>query len=182
MLGLPAILFFFLAPWLPSPAMVGMYGLVRELARGEGANWGLFWQTTRQYWLPSLILWVISLAATLLLLSSMIFYMSAENQILQFIGYAWLYGIVLWLAMQMYLLPLLLEQERFSIPRLYRNALVVAVAKPLLALAIMIVNTILLIAGAFTVIGLPMVALPLMASFAGHGLRYAVYGPPEVPK
>ncbi|MHB1132517.1 MAG: YesL family protein [Chloroflexota bacterium] len=181
-LQLPLIFFLLFALWLPSPALVGMYGLIQELAKGEGVGWGLFWQTIRQYWRRSLILWFISLAATLILLTSMLFYMGSDNQILQFIGYAWLYGIVLWLAMQMYLLPLLLEQEQFNVVRLYRNAVVVAVAKPVLTLVLIVVSVLLLIAGAFTVIGLPLVALPLMASFAGHGLRFAIYGPPEVPK
>ncbi|MCL5110458.1 MAG: hypothetical protein M1401_16655 [Chloroflexi bacterium] len=179
-LQLPLLFILAFAPFIPSPALVGMYGLARELAKGEGISWALFKQVTSQYWKKSLLLYVISLAGTALIITSMLFYLSIDNQILQFLGYAWLYGVLIWLMMQMYLLPLLLEQERGSIFRIYRNALIIAVAKPLVTLGVFIVSILLLIAGAFTVIGLPLVVLPLMASLGAHALRYSVYGPPVI--
>lgn len=180
-LQLPVIFLLFFAPLLPSPALVGMFGLARELAKGEGISWSHFWQTTRQYWLRSLALYVISLVGTLLIISSMIFYLSSDNQVLTFVGYAWMYVIILWLMMQMYLLPLLLEQERGTIFPVYRNALIVAAAKPILTLGILVVNVLLLIAGYFTVIGLPLVVMPAIACLCGHAVRFAVYGKPKTP-
>jgi uncharacterized membrane protein YesL len=180
-LQLPLLFMVVFAPFIPSPALVGVYGLARELAKGEGVSWHLYLDVTRQYWKKSLVLYLISLVGTALIISSMLFYLSVDNQILQFLGYAWLYAILIWLMMQMYVLPLLLEQERGSIFRIYRNALIISVAKPLVTLGVFIVSVILLIAGAFTVIGLPLVVLPLIVSLGAHALRFAVYGPPVVP-
>mgnify|MGYP005851129495 CR=1 FL=1 len=180
-LQLPVIFLFVFAPLLPSPALVGMYGLARELAKGEGINWSLFWQVTRRYWLPSLALYGISLAGTLLIMSSMLFYLGSDNAVLNWIGYAWLYGIIIWLMVQMYLLPLLLEQERGTIFRVYRNALIIAAAKPILTIFILIVSVILLVAGYFTVIGLPLVVLPIIVCLGGHAVRFAVFGKPKTP-
>lgn len=180
-LGLPVAALFFIGPFLPGPALVGMHALARELARNEGVSWALFWQKTRQYWWVSTSMFFLSLLATIVLLTSMRFYLSSDNSILQLIGFAWIYGLVLWLIMQIYLLPLLLEQDetRISLRRVYRNAFVIAAAKPLLSLAMLIVSLILLVAGYFTVLGLPVIVVPMIAVLANHALRYAIYGPPK---
>ncbi|MHB1415001.1 MAG: hypothetical protein ACYC1C_07085 [Chloroflexota bacterium] len=179
LLQLPVVVLLFVGPFLPGPALVGLHALARELARNEGISWSLFWGTTRQYLWKSLALFAISFLATVTIMTSMRFYMASDNVILQWVGFAWLYGLILWSIMQMYLLPLLLEQERFNLLLLYRNALIVTAAKPVVSLVVLIVSGLLLLAGYFTVVGLPLLVIPIMAVLANHALRFAVYGPPK---
>ena len=171
-----------LAAFVPSPAVVGMYGLAHELARGEGISWTLFWSLTRRYWRRSLAVYLTSVVATAILFVSIRFYVGSENTALQWLGFAALYALIVWLIMQLYLLPLLLEQERWSLLRLYRNALIVVAAKPVLSLFLLIVSLLLVAVGLATVIGLPIVVLPLIAVLATHALHFAVYGPPQKPE
>lgn len=179
-----ALLFLYpaLAAFVPSPAVVGMYGLAHELARGEGISWTLFWSLTRRYWRRSLAVYLTSVVATAILFVSIRFYVGSENTALQWLGFAALYALIVWLIMQLYLLPLLLEQERWSLLRLYRNALIVVAAKPVLSLFLLIVSLLLVAVGLATVIGLPIVVLPLIAVLATHALHFAVYGPPQKPE
>ncbi len=172
----------FLIPFVPSPALVGLHTLGRELARGEGVSWSLFWRTTRRYFWRSLAIYAISLVATILLSISMRFYLSSDNTVLQWIGFGWLYVFLIWLIMHLYLLPLMLEQERRNLPRLYRNAFIVVAAKPLLSVFLLLASLLLVILGVITVIGLPVVVVPLIVVLADHALQFAVYGPPVRPE
>ena len=178
--------------FLPSPALVGLSGLGRDLALVlssdkeqealvQGTSFGLWWQVMKRYFLRSLALFAISLAATVLLFVAMRFYLTNSNQILQLVGFVWLYGLVLWLMMQMYMLPLLLEQRQGSLLRLYRNALIVTAAKPILSLGLLIFCLLFLLLGAFTVIGLPVIVVPVITVLAAHAVQFAVYGPPQTP-
>ncbi|MHB1004967.1 MAG: YesL family protein [Chloroflexota bacterium] len=182
-LAMPPDLFPILIPFvmafLPSPAVVGMYGIGRELARGEGVSWGLFWSLMRRYWRRSLLVYLVSSVSTLILFLAMRFYMSSENDILRLLGFLWLYVLLVWLVMQLYIVPLMLEQERWNLWRLYRNAFVVVAVKPVLSLILLVLTLILLVVGIFTVIGLPIVVMPIIAVLGSHALQFAVYGPPQ---
>ena len=185
LLLMPADLFPILLPFvmafLPSPAMVGMFGIGRELARGEGVNWSLFWNLMRRYWRRSLLVYLVSSVATLILFLAMRFYLSSDNEILRLLGFLWLYVLLVWMVMQLYIIPLLLEQERWNLWRLYRNAFVVVAVKPILSLVLLVLTLILLVVGIFTVIGLPIVVMPLIAVLGSHALHFSVYGPPQKP-
>lgn len=184
-LGLPPELFPIgvplLMPFLPSPALVGLYAMARELANNEGVSWTLFWAATRRYFRRALAIYLVSTVATLVLFVAVSFYLRDTNPVLNVIGYALFYCLVMWLIMQLYLLPLLLEQERWNPLRLYRNAFVVLAVKPLISLFLLIVCFLVVALGVLTVIGMPIIGLPFIAVLSGHALHYAVYGPPRKP-
>jgi uncharacterized membrane protein YesL len=171
-----------LMPFLPSPALVGLYALTRQLANNEGVSWTLFWSSIRQYFRRALAIFVVSTAVTLLLRVAVGFYVSDTNPVLNLIGYALLYLLIFWLILQLYVIPLLLEQERWNLVRLYRNAFVVMAVKPVLSLILFIISFIIVVLGMLTFIGMPIIAMPMIAVLSGHALHYAVYGPPQKPQ
>lgn len=184
--GLPADLFFVLVtlitPLIPSPALVGLYASARELAKGEAVSWSLFWSSLRRYVWKALALFFLTTVGTLVLFVAVAFYFSDPNPILKGVGYILFYVLLIWLTMQLFLLPLLLEQERWNPLRLYRNAFAVLVWKPLLGLGLLFVTLFVIVVSGLTVIGMPILGLPMIAVFAGHALHYALYGPPEKPQ
>jgi uncharacterized membrane protein YesL len=175
--GLPLIIaLVFFVPFIPNPGWVGLAGLSNRLVQFEGVKWQNYLDTVRRYWLHSTILYAISLVGTLLIMQGMRFYITSENVILQVIGVIMLYFLVLWFIIQLYLQPILLEQDRPNILRAYRFAALVALAKPLVSLGMLLICSVFLGVGWFTLIGVPLVVIPFFAVISACALYYAVNG------
>ena len=104
------------------PATAGVYYLTNQLARGETVSFGLFVQGMRRYFRRSWLLAIIVLVINALLAVNLLFYASFTNQWVRLLSVLWGYLIVFWLAMLIYLFPLLIEQESKSLLLLLRNA------------------------------------------------------------
>jgi uncharacterized membrane protein YesL len=174
----PILAIVFVMPFMPNPGWLGLSGMAHQLAQNEGANWQVYWDTLRRHWRRSTAMFFISLFGSVIILFGASFYMASDNPIVYGLGILMLYVLATWMMMHLYLLPLLLEQERGSVFRLYRNALLVVGAKPVLSLGMLIICLVVLVLGWLTLIGVPMVVLPFFAVYANCALRFAVYGFP----
>jgi len=104
------------------PATAGVYYLANQLAKGETVSFSLFVQGMRRYFGRSWLLAIIVLVISVLLVGNLLFYANFANQWVRLISVFWGYVLLFWLAMLIYLFPLLIEQETKSLLLILRNA------------------------------------------------------------
>lgn len=129
----------------PNPAASGIHLWANRLVNEERVEFSLFWEGFRAYWRPALLLWLISGLGTVLLVANALFYLNMDVAIVKVIGVIFLYAIVLWLAMQMYMMPLLVEQEDKRVRLVLRNAFFLTMAHIVPTLVIFVVLTVLVL-------------------------------------
>jgi uncharacterized membrane protein YesL len=141
---------------LPSPAAAGVHYYANRKVNDEHVEFSLVLEGLRAYWWKSLLLFLISLAATAVLVGNIVFYLSQQNDYLRVVAMFFLWVLFLWLVTQMYLLPLLMEQASKSIRLIYRNAFVLALSSPGVSLVLFVLVVVVMLLGlAF----LPIIAL-----------------------
>ena len=104
------------------PATAGVYYLANQIAKGESVSFSLFGQGMRRYFRRSWLLAIVVLVISVLLVVNLLFYANFTNQWVRLLSVFWGYLIVFWLAMLIYLFPLLIEQESKSLLLILRNA------------------------------------------------------------
>jgi len=104
------------------PATAGVYYLANQIAKGESVSFGLFVQEMRRYFRRSWLLAIIVVVISVLLAVNLLFYANFANQWVRLLSVFWGYLIAFWLAMLIYLFPLLIEQSDKSLFLLLRNA------------------------------------------------------------
>jgi len=114
----------------PNPAAAGIHNYANQLIKEEHVEFALVWEGLRRYWARALLLFAISVLGFILLVANAGFYLRSENQILRIVGIIWIYAIYVWLSMQIYMLPLLVEQESKRIWFVVRNAALLALDSP----------------------------------------------------
>ncbi|TAK21040.1 MAG: hypothetical protein EPO26_16275 [Chloroflexota bacterium] len=127
----------------PNPAAAGIYLWANYLVRDERVEFSLVWRGLREYWWPAAKLFGISVIGYALLIANAAFYLASDQIALKIFGIVWIYAIYFWTSMQMYQLPLLIEQDDKRVRLVLRNAFFLAFANVLdtLALTILVVVT-----------------------------------------
>src|SRR5207237_10808634 len=72
-------------------------------------------------------------------------YLASELVPLKIFGIVWIYAIVLWLSMQTYLLPLLIEQDDKRVRLVLRNAFFLMMANIIPSLILLVVMAVLVV-------------------------------------
>lgn len=117
----------------PNPATAGVYYVTHRIARERRVYFSDFIQGMRRYFFRSLLLLLANLLLFALLLTNLLFYLYNPWQltILRYAALMWAYGLLLWVEMQLYALPLLMEQDNKSILIVLRNAALLVMSDPL---------------------------------------------------
>ena len=116
------------------PATAGLFHVVRRLTNldeSEQTTWRHFFEGFRHYWLKSWQLMVINLAMGFVIIFGFVFYFNQTQSIVRFVAVPVFYIMLLWVSMQLYLFPLLIEQEDKRIRLVFRNALGLALGNPI---------------------------------------------------
>jgi uncharacterized membrane protein YesL len=111
------------------PATAGLYHVARRLTRPEEAEettWRHFFDGFRQYWLRSWQLMGLNLLLGGVIVVSFLFYLAREQLALRLVAAPVFYILLLWLGMQLYLFPLLIEQQQKDIRLVFKNAFILA--------------------------------------------------------
>jgi hypothetical protein len=123
---------------LPNPASMGLQTLAQELANGDSPDLRDQWRGLRELWRTTLRAWLISAVVTAVCFLNVAFYASqAASATSSLSGIAGplsiLWGLLLlsWLAIHLYVAPLLLTQDNPSALLAYRNAFVLVTSRPL---------------------------------------------------
>jgi len=116
----------------PNPATAGIYYVTHRIARERRVYFSDFIQGLKRYFFKSLLLLFANLLISALLLTNILFYtLQPPTPILRYTAIIWLYGLFLWVEMQLYGLPLLIEQSNKSILLVLRNAVLLVMSDPL---------------------------------------------------
>lgn len=136
----------------PNPAASGIHLWANRLVNDERVEFGLFWDGLREYLKKASILFLISCLGFILLISNAVFYLQQQNGALQLFGLIWVYLILFWLCVQLYMLPLLIEQHDKRIKVVLRNSVVLALGNIFPSMTIVIFALIFLVLSAVLVL------------------------------
>ncbi len=107
------------------PATAGLFHVVRRLTilqESEQTTWRHFFEGMRLYRWTSWKLAAADLALGIILVVNVLFYNNRSQTVLRLLAWPMLSFLFLWGAMQLYLFPLLIEQEEKRITLVFRNA------------------------------------------------------------
>jgi len=150
---------------LPFPLAAGLQNLCYKMAKGERFDlWAYHWSGLRQFARAAVGPWLVGMLGTVVLASNVVFYGRMGASPMRFVAVLWAYGLLFWLAIHVYVYPLLFRQDELSVPRLYRNAFLIVIGRPLFSLTVLVLWLLTLALGAFT----------FLAAFGGLALSAAI--------
>lgn len=155
----------------PNPASAGIHHWANKLVHEERIEFALFWEGLRLYWLRALALFAIAALGLVMLVANAVFYLSSEIGALQIFGILWLYAIVLWLAMALFMLPLLVEQEDKRLRTVLRNSFFLMMANILPALILFVVLSALILLSLGVVLLIAMLTGVAVAAIMARALQ-----------
>ena len=115
------------------PATAGLYHVARRLTHleeSEQTTWRHFFEGLRIYGLRSWQLMAADAAMGAVLVVTFLFYLGQSYLALRLLSIPILYFMTLWGGMQLYLFPLLIEQEDKRVALVFKNAFVLALGNP----------------------------------------------------
>ena len=128
------------------PATAALYAITREMGYRNSVVWLDFFRMMRRYFWVGWRWALLNLAAVVIYAANLMFYAQSDPPA-DFLGRGfWTAAFILWLVVQMYCFPVLLEQERPAIRTALRNALVLVLRHPIYTLTLGIVVVVLIFA------------------------------------
>jgi uncharacterized membrane protein YesL len=111
------------------PVAAGLYYLAARVVGEQRVDFGFFWEKTKQSFRKSWPVAGINLLTLVLILVNITFYSGLSN-LLRYATIIWTYLLLMWLAMQIYLFPMLYRMDEPRLGPMLRNALMLALARP----------------------------------------------------
>jgi uncharacterized membrane protein YesL len=119
---------------LPNPAAAASQYLAHLLAHGDFLTVADYKRGLKENFTFALRCWLLSAAVTIVAAGNAVFYLRLRTPFSGVLAVLWLFALFLWLGAQLYVYPLIMEQEVHRVVVVYRNALLVLVARPLYTL------------------------------------------------
>ncbi len=165
------------------PATAGLYAVTNSIAHGKGQQWNVFLTNARRYgWIS--VRWALLNAVVIIIFAvNVTFYGTVEGLLSAIIQIALVTGGVLWLAMQFYFWPFMLEQEQKSVRVALKNALFLTLADPVYS-AVMLSTAALLVAlSVVLVLPVAVATLSFISLLANRAVieRLTAYGKLQYP-
>jgi uncharacterized membrane protein YesL len=107
---------------LPTPAAAGLHPMMRDLTRGEPIHLGDWWDGLKAFGLVALQAWLVAIAALAIISANLAYYPRFHSLVATVLEIMWVYILVLWLCVQLYVFPLIVDQQGTSIVLAYRRA------------------------------------------------------------
>lgn len=122
------------------PATAGLYLVANRIAKGERIGFDVFKEGFVTYFWRGLLVGLISAGLLVIFVTGFLFYIEPPPQFPAFftlLSVVMLYLLLTWLAMQLYLFPVLVEQD-VPLRLIFRNALFIAFASPVYTLILLV--------------------------------------------
>jgi uncharacterized membrane protein YesL len=145
------------------PATAAMYHVAHYVAHERRIEFSYFWQGLKSYFGLSWKVGAILLVSGAILAIDVRFYLSSSNAIFAAVGFLGLWALLFWLAIQVYVFPLMVLQKDKSLKLILKNAALLTLAYPLFALGILIAAALATALSGVLVILLPTIWLPFVA-------------------
>lgn len=135
LIGCNLIWFFCCLPIITAPpATAALYAITREIGYRRNMSWRDFFGYMGQYFFLGWRWGILNLAAVFIVLLNIWFYDNLALPIALFLRWLWIAIGIIWLIIQQYCFPLILEQEKPRVFLATRNALVLCLRHPLFTL------------------------------------------------
>ncbi len=121
------------------PALMGMIYVTNRVARGESIRAGMFLDGFRRYFLAGWLFALTNLVAGGFIVFSIQFYGRFEGTLTSMVRLLWLYILVAWILVQLYALPLLVEQKEPRVSLALRNGTLLVARNPVFAILLALV-------------------------------------------
>lgn len=159
--------FFLMLPVVTAPlAFAGHYALADEIAEEKSVSWCTWWAGARRYWRPAAIWFSLYVLMIAILVADLRFYAARTGSWAFWLQGIWLTLFVLWVAVNLYVMPLYLLQTQQRLRLAYRNAALMALSDPLTMVVLLVLLGLLL--GILNAIALPLVLfLPPFTALVG---------------
>jgi uncharacterized membrane protein YesL len=112
------------------PALAGLFYTTNRITDGESAGIGDFFEGFKRYFIPSLKYGLINIGVYYLTIRNIQFYARYEGLGFILLQYFFLSLVILWSILQVYVFPLLIEQDEPSIRTGLQNSVVVFLKFP----------------------------------------------------
>lgn len=147
---------------LPNPLAAGLQQIANEQARADGVFFSDIWDGLRRHGPIAFRAWLLSLLGTGIIVVNLGYYGRAGGAVGLIVVGIWVYVLLVWLAMHLYIYPLLMEQEVKRVILVFRNAFVMTASHPVFTGVVVFVWLLMLLAtsltGLIAVVGLAMAA------------------------
>lgn len=155
---------------IPSPATAGLAYMAAVSAAGETPGWHSFVRGVVAHWRLAAGLCFVSVAGAFVLTINVVFYFAAEGWV-KLVGVLWGYTLLFWLALQIYVAPLLAHVTRPRLLDLYRRAALLTIAHPVFTLLLALLTmTVGFLGALFLPVGL-LLGGAYVALLQAHALR-----------
>jgi len=174
-------------PLLTLPAATGaLFYLAHRVVRDERdldetATIDDFWVGFRRFWRRSSVLWLLDVAALLVLLVSLVFYLGSAQPVLNWFAGPIVLFLLIWMAMQLYLFPLLIVYEERSLRDVLRLAFALVLSYPLQSFLLVFVMTVALVASIALAGPVLLLLFSFLALFQTVALRIIRIEQREIP-
>lgn len=152
------------------PATAGLYYLTNRVAHGRSVGLRTFFEGLRRYFIKGW-LWAMANAFFLAVMgANFSFYGRFQGFWVQFVQGLFLGAAVLWLTLQLYTFPLLLEQEDQRLRVALRNALSMALKNPGFTLVLVILVASIVVLSLVLVLPIGLLAISFIALLSNHAV------------
>jgi hypothetical protein len=163
---------------LPNPAAAGLQVATHDLATGDIVYLKDQWRGLREHSGLAFRTWLVSLAISAIILVNIVFYGRAAvgagaplHDIARPAQAVWLLLLFLWVALHVYVYPLIVRQEVRKVQTIYRNAFVIMAARPIFTLGAALSWLVVIFVGAATGMA-ALVGLAAAAAIQQNALAY----------
>ena len=103
----PWVMSAFILVTIPGPTSAGVYAIANHVANEETPEFSLFWRAIKLLWKKALVIYLIGAGVLRRPDLQHLVLHAGRSGLLQAVAILWLYGIIYWLSLQAYLMPLL---------------------------------------------------------------------------
>ena len=118
------------------PAAAGLFYVTNKMAHGQRVEWQDFFRGMRRYFWQSWVWGALNLMMAAVLFSNSLYYAANPSAVSEIARVVVLALGIWWVSVQLYMFPLLMEQERARIGLALRNSIVIVLKRPFFSLRI----------------------------------------------
>ncbi len=120
------------------PATAGAYYVTNRLAHDRVGSAGHFIEGMRRYAVPSWILAVLDVVVLVIVILNLRFYGAMDAMWVPLAIALWLAVLFVWFIVQLFVFPILMEQQEAKIPLALRNSLLISFGSPFHTLPVVV--------------------------------------------
>lgn len=159
---------------LPIAAFVfaGHYALAHEIAESKAVRWRTWWNGARRYWRPALAWLALYMLILVILVANLGFYGGLGASWGSLVQGVWLTMMLIWVATNLFVMPLYLLQTDRRLKVAYRNAALMTATDPLTMIVLLVVLVLLFAVLGYIAVPLTLILPPFSALLGAYAVRY----------